>query len=181
MLCMYAFTASLHQLHVFTHCIIAHCACMHSLHHCIVCMYIYMLPCAYDHSSYSYIPLRAYTPSPHCMFPDSFLLSNTYSIVLFVKCLLISLHYRYIASLCANLSPFTPLPLSPYHPMLESPLASIQPSPAMCLLASPCDSFDPIARHSPRTRGLLMHPLNRTYVRPRSGGSNWSIAIRRID
>ena len=158
MLCMYALTASLHSLHVFTHCIIAHCVCMHSLHHYTVCMYIYMLLCAYDHSSYSYIPLHAYTPSLHCMFPDSLLLSNVYSIVLFVKPLLISLHHCYIASLCAILSPFTPFPTQSHQPMLESPLASIQPSPAMCLLASLCDHFDSIARNSPRTRGLLMHP-----------------------
>ena len=121
----------------------------------------------------------------HHLHTVCFLIVSCYRTLIRLFCLStlypLSLHHCYNHSLCANLSAFTPLPLSPYPPIAESRLQSIWQSPAMCLLASLCDSFDPIARHSPRTRGLLMHPLNRTYVRPRSGGSNWSIAIRRID
>ena len=159
-------------------CIYSLYVCMHSLHHCTMCMYIYTSMCIYDHSSYLHIRIRAYDQSLHCMFPDSFLLSNVYSIVLFVKSLLISLHNRYVAALCANLSPFYPVSTQSHRPIAESRLAWISCLPSSYLLISRNPVFSLSARHSPYVRAIFTRARNRTYIRPRTGGSNWSIAIR---
>lgn len=159
---MCALCVCMHSLHHCTVCISALCACMHCVHVCI-CTYAYMLTIPH-----SYIYAHVHMTNAQ---PVSSLMSNTYSIVVFVKRLFILLHYRYVASLCAILSPFTPLPIPSHRFALVRPLASIPCPVAMYLL--PC-TYPRLARFTAsiaRVRDMLIFRGTRTPVCPLSGGS----------